>query len=55
LFNNTLGQSVIVIFRENGEKLPARDGDFTLRSFSDTRPGPRHVRLLNDIRVILPE
>jgi hypothetical protein len=44
---------VIVILRENGEKLPARDGDFTLRSFADLRPGPRHVRMLSEIRVVL--
>jgi hypothetical protein len=53
LFNSSIGQSVIVIVQENGQKLSARDGDFVLRSFADLRPGPRHVRMLSEIKVVL--
>lgn len=54
LFNASSGESVIVITEENGTRNPAREGDFSLRAFSDLRPGPRHVRDMVEIRVELP-
>ena len=54
LFNTSAGESVIVITEENGAPNPAREGDFSLRAFSDLRPGPRHVRDVVEIRVELP-
>lgn len=54
LFNAPAGESVIVITEENGVPNPAREGDFSLRAFSDLRPGPRHVRDVVEIRIELP-
>ncbi len=53
LFNHSSGESVVVITQENGAPNPAREGDFSLRAFSDLRPGPRHVREVSEIRVEL--
>ena len=52
LFNSPAGRTVMVLTRENGAKQPAREGDFSLRAFSDLRPGPRHVRELSEVRLI---
>ncbi|OYU49204.1 MAG: hypothetical protein CFE31_07485 [Rhizobiales bacterium PAR1] len=54
LFNAAAGESVTVITEENGAPNPAREGDFSLRAFSDLRPGPRHVRDVVEIRIELP-
>jgi len=53
LFNSPAGASILVITRENGERLPSREGVFSLRSLSDQRPGPRHVRQVSEINVLL--
>lgn len=54
LFNSQLGDGVVVILRHNADELLETDGFATLRSLQDTRPGPRHVRWLNKIEVLLP-
>lgn len=51
MFNNQTGDSVLVITQENGAPNPAREGHFSLRAFTDRRPGPRHVRDIAEIRV----
>lgn len=54
LFNTAGGRRVVVILGENGQPNSPREGVFSLRSFSDIRPGPRHVRDVGEIRVDLP-
>jgi len=53
LFNHPSGNAVMVITQENGTPNPAREGDFSLRAFSDLRPGPRHIRDVAEIRIEL--
>ena len=53
LFNHASGAGVLLITRENGSRLQPREGDFSLRATTDLRPGPRHVRLVSDIRIVL--
>lgn len=53
LFNSPGGERVLLILRENGA-VSAREGPFSLRTFGDFRPGPRHVREAAEIRVLLP-
>ncbi|CAG9171621.1 molybdopterin-dependent oxidoreductase [Cupriavidus respiraculi] len=52
LFNSKVGDSVLVVTSMNGQPLPPTEGQFALRALSDTRPGPRHVRLLTRIEVL---
>ena len=52
LFNGPAGKQVLLILKVDGAPLPERAGAFSLRSFSDTRPGPRHVRDVSTIRII---
>jgi hypothetical protein len=52
LFNSPAGERALIITRENGAP-SAREGGFSLRSLNDLRPGPRHVRDLAEIRIIL--
>jgi Oxidoreductase molybdopterin binding domain len=54
LFNSQLGDGVVVILRQNADELLETDGFASLRSLQDTRSGPRHVRWLNKIEVLLP-
>lgn len=54
LFNSPIGRRVLVVTGENGRPNPERQGPFALRSLADTRPGPRAVRDVADIRVQLP-
>lgn len=54
LFNSQLGDGVVVILRQNSDELLETDGFASLRSLQDIRPGPRHVRWLNKIEVVLP-
>lgn len=53
LFNSRAGANVLIITRENGERLSPREGTFSLRSLSDLRPGPRHVRLVMNVHVVV--
>ena len=54
LFITAGGSRVLLITGENGRSNPAREGAFSLRAFADLRPGPRHVRDVAEIRVVLP-
>ncbi|QCK87707.1 hypothetical protein E8L99_19095 [Phreatobacter aquaticus] len=54
LFITSGGSRVLLITGENGRANPAREGAFSLRAFADLRPGPRHVRDVAEIRVVLP-
>jgi hypothetical protein len=54
LFNSQLGDGVVVILRQNTDELLETDGFVSLRSLQDTRSGPRHVRWLTKIEVLLP-
>ncbi len=54
LFNSHLGDGVIVVLREGSDDLLEKDGFPALRSLQDTRSGPRHVRWLQSLEVVLP-
>lgn len=54
LFNSQLGDGVVVVLRHNADELLETEGFASLRSLQDARPGPRHVRWLNKIEVLLP-
>ena len=54
LFNSSLGDSVVLVLREGTLDLIERDGLPALRSLQDLRSGPRHVRWLARIEVLLP-
>lgn len=49
LYNARPGDNVLVITSMNGKPLPASEGPYALRSLSDTKSGPRHVKWLNRI------
>ena len=49
LYNGRAGDNVLVIASMNGKPLPSGAGPYALRSLSDTKPGPRHVKWLNRI------
>lgn len=51
LYNARVGDSVLVITTINGKPLPSTEGPYALRSLSDTKSGPRHVKWLNRIEV----
>lgn len=51
LFNTKLGDSILVVTSVNGKPLPDSEGPFAIRSFGDTKPGPRHVKWLREITV----
>ena len=46
LFNNAIAEQVLVIAAVDGQPLGNDQGPLALRSLSDLRPGPRHVRNL---------
>lgn len=54
LYNSALGDGVIVVLRESEENLLETDGLPAVRSLQDTRSGPRHVRWLARVEVLLP-
>jgi DMSO/TMAO reductase YedYZ molybdopterin-dependent catalytic subunit len=54
LYNSAVGDGVIVVMRHGADELLDVDGFPALRSLQDLRPGPRHVRWLTDIQVLLP-
>lgn len=53
LYNTRLGDDVLVLLQHGDEDLLARDGLPSLRSLQDLRPGPRHVRWLTSVEVLL--
>lgn len=54
LYNSSLGDGVVMVLRHGNDELLETDGLPALRSLQDLRPGPRHVRWLNKIEVLLP-
>lgn len=53
LYNTRMGDDVLVLLKHGDDDLLARDGFPSLRSLQDVRPGPRHVRWLNSVEVLL--
>ena len=54
LYNSALGDGVVVVLRQGNDELLDTDGLPALRSLQDLRPGPRHVRWLQRVEVLLP-
>ncbi len=54
LFNSSLGEGVILVRVQDGRDLIEVDGFVALRSLHDSRPGPRHVRKLTRVEVLVP-
>jgi len=54
IYNSSIGDGVIVVLRQGSDELLATEGLPGLRSLQDLRPGPRHVRWLQRIEVLLP-
>lgn len=53
LFNSAAGDHVLVITGKNGKPLDTNEGRFVLRALGDIKPGPRHVKWLEQIEVQL--
>jgi len=53
LYNTRLGEDVLVLLTHGDDDLLSRDGFPSLRSLQDLRPGPRHVRWLSLVEVLL--
>jgi DMSO/TMAO reductase YedYZ molybdopterin-dependent catalytic subunit len=53
VYNTHVGDDVLVLLQHGDDDLLARDGLPSLRSLQDLRPGPRHVRWLTSIEVLL--
>ncbi len=53
LYNSRPGDDVLVLLRHGDDDLLARDGLPSLRALQDLRPGPRHVRWLTSVEVLL--
>ncbi|MBI2744871.1 MAG: molybdopterin-dependent oxidoreductase [Burkholderiales bacterium] len=53
LYNTRMGDDVLVLLKHGDDDLLARDGFPSLRSLQDVRPGPRHVRWLTSVDVLL--
>ena len=51
LFNARLGGSALVVISADGRPLPASEGPYALRSLSDIKSGPRHVKWLRQLDV----
>ena len=54
LYNSNLGDGVVLVLREGTDDLLEKDGFPGLRSLQDLRSGPRHVRWLQSLEVLLP-
>lgn len=54
LYNSGLGDGVILVRAQDGRELLETDGLLALRSLQDLRSGPRHVRWVERIEVLLP-
>ena len=53
LYNTRQGEDVLVLLKHGEDDLLVRDGLPSLRSLQDVRPGPRHVRWLTSVEVLL--
>lgn len=54
LYNSSLGEGVILVRSQDGRDLIEADDLPALRSLHDTRSGPRHVRWLERVEVLVP-
>lgn len=54
IYNSALGDGVVLVLREGDDELLNTDGFPSLRSLQDLRSGPRHVRWLETVEVLLP-
>lgn len=54
LYNSASGEGVILVRSQDGRDLIEVDGLPALRSLHDTRSGPRHVRWLERVEVLVP-
>ena len=54
LYNSQVGDGVVLVLRHGPDELLDTDGAPSVRSLQDLRPGPRHVRWLSKIEVLLP-
>lgn len=54
LYNTQVGDGVMVVLRHGPDELLDTEGAPSLRSLQDLRPGPRHVRWLGKIEVLVP-
>lgn len=54
LYNSQVGDGVVLVLRHGADELLDTDGAPSLRSLQDLRPGPRHVRWLSKVEVLLP-
>jgi DMSO/TMAO reductase YedYZ molybdopterin-dependent catalytic subunit len=51
LFNTKAGDSILVITSKDGKALQESEGPYALRALGDIKPGPRHVRWLQQLEV----
>ncbi len=51
LYNTKLGDSILIITSRDGKPLTDLEGPYALRALADIRPGPRHVKWLEQIQV----
>jgi hypothetical protein len=55
IMNHASGQNIVIALeQQGGAPLGGNEGALTLRALDDVRPGPRHVRMLTHLRVVLP-
>ena len=52
VFNSSAGSQILIITRQDGKLLDAKEGPVALRALSDIRPGARHVRNVCAISVL---
>ena len=52
LYLTSVGDSVLVVFEQDGKPLDDREGRIALVSLKDTPTGPRHVRSLQRVDVV---
>ncbi len=55
LYNSQVGDGVVVVLRHGPDELLDTESFASLRSLQDLRPGPRHVRWLTRVEVLLPQ
>lgn len=53
LFNNDAGTRMLVVDEKDGQPLDAADGPLATFVFTDKRPGPRHVKRLVTLKVVV--
>jgi DMSO/TMAO reductase YedYZ molybdopterin-dependent catalytic subunit len=51
VFNNTVGDGIVVYYEKDGQALGNDEGHIAMVSTSDTRTGPRHVKWLRSLEI----